>query len=210
MRNRWWLALAFFVLLFPLILIVLSKDGIEIGRYTDAPPSRDAVIVALLAGERLSPPPLLPPESFSTLEIEAIRPALKSASRDWSLLDDGFSQRLLHVFQRMRTHGYEMVLLEGYRPPERQEQLAGMGSGVTRARAFQSYHQYGLAADSAFLREGRIVISEKDPWAMRGYQLYGQEAAAMGLTWGGSWQMMDFGHVELRGVATTHHKPEGA
>ena len=58
--------------------------------------------------------------------------------------------------------------------PERQNRLAQMGTNVTNAAAFQSYHQFGLAADNAFLRDGKLVISEKDPWAMRGYQLYGR------------------------------------
>ena len=63
----------------------------------------------------------------------------------------------------------------------------------------QSYHQYGLAADSAFYRNGKLVISEKDPWAMRGYQLYGKTAQEVGLVWGGSWKSIkDLGHVELR------------
>jgi peptidoglycan L-alanyl-D-glutamate endopeptidase CwlK len=69
---------------------------------------------------------------------------------------------------------------------------------VTNAGAYQSYHQYGLAADSAFLREGKVVVSEKDPWAMRGYELFGETAERVGLTWGGRWKMMDFGHTELR------------
>ena len=76
--------------------------------------------------------------------------------------------------------------------------MAKAGGHVTNARAFQSWHQYGLAADCAFLREGKLVISEKDPWAMRGYQLYGEVAESLGLTWGGRWTMMDFGHIELR------------
>jgi peptidoglycan L-alanyl-D-glutamate endopeptidase CwlK len=33
---------------------------------------------------------------------------------------------------------------------------------------------------------------------LRGYQLYGQVAESVGLTWGGRWKMMDFGHTELR------------
>ena len=91
-----------------------------------------------------------------------------------------------------------MALLEGYRSPSRQDELAKAGSHVTNARAFQSWHQYGLAADCAFWRDGKLVISEKDPWAMRGYQLYGEVAESLGLTWGGRWKMMDFGHTELR------------
>jgi peptidoglycan L-alanyl-D-glutamate endopeptidase CwlK len=59
-----------------------------------------------------------------------------------------------------------------------------------------------LAADCAFLRDGKLVISEKDPWAMRGYELFGEVAEAAGLTWGGRWKMMDFGHTELRRPGT--------
>ena len=156
-------------------------------------------VLALLQGERLSPPAPLPPEIFTTREVELIRPQLVHASRDWTLLDPDFQQRLLMVYQIMKEqHGYEMVLIEGYRSPERQNELAAQGSHVTNARAYQSYHQFGLAADSAFLHQGKIVIDEKDPWAMKGYELYGETAEKLGLVWGGRWKMMDFGHVELR------------
>ena len=123
---------------------------------------------------------------------------LVDASRNWTQLQPEFSQRLLVVFKIMKEHGYDMALLEGYRSPERQNLLAGMGSNVTNARAFQSYHQFGLAADCAFWRDGKLIISEKDPWAMQGYKLYGEVAESVGLTWGGRWTMMDFGHTELR------------
>lgn len=196
--HRWWFLASLALILLPGLLLVIWRNEINVGTYAEVPRNSDAVISALLAGERLAPPLPLPPETFTTVEVESIRPALANASRDWSLFDDSFSQRLLRVFQRMREHGYEMALLEGYRSPERQNTLAAIGSNVTNARAFQSYHQFGLAADCAFIRNGRIVISEKDAWAMRGYELYGQEAEAMGLTWGGRWKMMDFGHVELR------------
>ncbi|WP_310567725.1 M15 family metallopeptidase [Hydrogenophaga sp.] len=161
---------------------------------------QDERIAALLAGERLTPPAPLPPEVFTTREVELARPMVRFASRDWALLDAEFAQRLLMVFRIMREqHGYEMVLIEGYRSPQRQEQLAAMGGHVTQAGAFRSYHQFGLAADSAFLRMGQVVISERDPWAMRGYELYGEVSASLGLTWGGGWKKLkDLGHVELR------------
>lgn len=156
-------------------------------------------VAELLRGERLIAPAPLPPAVFTTAEVTLVRPQLASANRNWDLLDPGFTQRLLMVFKVMRErYGYEMVLLEGYRSPERQNRLADAGGHVTNARAFQSWHQFGLAGDCAFLRNGKVVISEKDPWAMRGYELYGQVAEAAGMTWGGRWKMMDFGHVELR------------
>lgn len=155
-------------------------------------------IQALLEGEQLVPPEPLPPALFTAQDVVAERPLLISASRHWSELDYGFSQRLLNVFKIMKDqYGYEMAIIEGYRSPERQNKLAALGPQVTNAFAYQSYHQFGLAADCAFLRDGRLVISERDPWALRGYQLYGQVAEAMGLRWGGRWKLLDYGHVEL-------------
>ncbi|WP_186188544.1 M15 family metallopeptidase [Burkholderia gladioli] len=182
-------------------LIAIALRGRQLFQYDDTIRVPDEKIAALLQGEQLVPPPPLPPEVFATREVEQIRPALKDASRDWNLLDPDFRTRLLLVYKIMHEqYGYEMALLEGYRSPERQNRLAAIGSNVTNAAAYQSYHQFGLAADNAFLRDGKLVISEKDPWAMRGYQLYGQVAEQVGLTWGGRWKMMDLGHVE-------YHKP---
>ena len=157
-------------------------------------------VAALLHGELLVPPPPLPPEMFATQEVEHARPLIAHASRQWELLDEEFRHRMLVVFKVMReTHGYEMVLLEGYRSAQRQTELASLGPHVTHAGAFQSYHQFGLAADCAFIRNGRIVVSEADPWAARGYALYGEVARSVGLTWGGGWRTIkDLGHVELR------------
>jgi peptidoglycan LD-endopeptidase CwlK len=184
----------------PLVALMLrgyvSLDGFDHRLSRAANPQ----VAALLEGEQLVPPPLLPPELFTTREVGQARPMIRGASRQWELLDADFRQRLLVIFKLMRErHGYEMVLLEGYRSPERQSQLAALGPQVTRAGAFESWHQFGLAADCAFLRDGRIVVSERDPWAASGYALYGEVARSVGVTWGGSWRnLADYGHVELR------------
>lgn len=159
----------------------------------------DRQISALLRGEQLVPPVALPPEFFSTREVEQVRPDVIDASRNWELLDGEFTQRLLYVIKTMRErYGYELTLIEGYRSPGRQMRLAAQGPQVTQAGAYMSYHQYGLAADCAFVREGKLVISAQDPWVMRAYERYGEVAESAGLTWGGRWKMRDFGHVELR------------
>lgn len=197
------------LVMLPALVILLWR-----GVHTFDPLEPDALdpqshVAQLLRGEQLVPPPPLPPEVFTRAEVEEARPQLSTADRRWDLLDHDFQQRLLMVFKLMREeHGYEMVLLEGYRSPERQAMLQGLGPHVTNAAAFQSYHQYGLAADCAFLRNGRVVISEKDAWAQRGYELYGQMAERMGLRWGGRWQMLDLGHVELPRANTLGKKPE--
>ncbi|WP_426114711.1 M15 family metallopeptidase [Massilia sp. PWRC2] len=204
-RHRWLCAAAAVVVLVPTLLAIgLSHPGMLPG-FETSQAAPDAQIAALLEGEQLMPPAPLPPLAFTTAEVTLVRPMLVDASRNWQMLDAQFRQRLLLAFKIMKEkHGYEMALLEGYRSPARQNLLARMGSNVTNARAFQSWHQYGLAADCAFWRDGKLVISEKDPWAMRGYQLYGDVAEALGLTWGGRWTMMDFGHTELRVKGVMH------
>lgn len=189
---------ALVVLLSP-SLLVLGLRGPAIFDFGDDTRSTGRQIAVLLEGEQLVPPPPLPPEVFTTREVELLRPDVVHASRNWRQLEAAFVQRLLIVFKLMQQrHGYQMVLIEGYRSPERQAQLFGQGSHVTQARANMSYHQYGLAADSAFFRDGKLLISERDAWALRGYELYGQIAEQVGLTWGGRWKMRDLGHVELR------------
>lgn len=185
-------------------LLAISLRSQALFDFGDSGQGVDRQISILLQGEQLVPPPTLPPEVFTTREVELVRPGILHASRNWRLLDALFMQRLLVVFKLMKErHGYDMVLIEGYRTPERQAALLDQGSHVTQAGPNMSYHQFGLAADCAFLRDGKVVISERDPWAMRGYELYGEVAEQVGLTWGGRWKMLDFGHVELRrkGVA---------
>lgn len=181
----------------PMLALLLARPTLN--GFDSSTREVNTQVAGLLEGEQLVPPPALPPLVFTTAEVQLERPMLISASRDWAQLDAVYAQRLLMVFRIMKEkYGYDMALLEGYRSPERQNKLAALGSGVTNAAAFQSWHQYGLAADCAFLRDGKLVISERDPWAMRGYQLYGEVAESMGMTWGGRWKMMDFGHTELR------------
>jgi peptidoglycan L-alanyl-D-glutamate endopeptidase CwlK len=214
LRRRWPIcaAGAALVCLPPLAALLLAEKPMLSG----FEPSTRAVntqVADLLQGEQLVPPPPLPPAVFTTAEAAQARPLLATASRDWAMLDADYTQRLLAVFRILKErHGYDMAILEGYRSAARQDALAALGPGVTNARAFQSWHQYGLAADCAFVRDGRLVISERDPWALRGYQLYGQVAESVGLTWGGRWKMMDLGHTELRrpGVMPRPTSPSSA
>jgi peptidoglycan L-alanyl-D-glutamate endopeptidase CwlK len=201
------------LLALPPLLALMSARSTRLPGFEESPREVNEQVASLLEGEQLVPPPALPPLAFASEEVQKERPMIVSASRDWALLNAAYQQRLLHVFRIMKEqHGYEMAILEGYRSPQRQSMLAQMGPNVTNAAAFQSWHQYGLAADCAFVRNGRVVISEKDPWAMRGYQLYGQVAESLGLTWGGRWKMMDFGHTELRlpGVMKRRQTNSGA
>jgi len=198
-EHKWAAIAALFIMLLPAGVAWMASSRTMVGGFDAPVREANQQVSELLLGEQLVPPAPLPPVLFMTPEVEIVRPGLVSASRDWALLDKDYSQRLLQAFRIMKErHGYDMAILEGYRSPERQDALAAQGSNVTNAKAFQSWHQYGLAADCAFLRDGKLVISERDPWAMRGYQLFGEVAESLGLIWGGRWKMMDFGHTELR------------
>lgn len=199
-RMRPWMWAALALLTLPPLLVVLSGWRLRLSLPEQTPGTQDERLAALLAGEQLVPPPPLPPEVFARAQAEGLALEIVSADRRWELLDAGFRQRLLVVYRAMREQGYEMVLLEGYRSPERQAMLQRQGPQVTQAGPMQSYHQHGLAADSAFLRDGRLVISESDPWALQGYELFGRESERYGLRWGGRWRMRDYGHVELAGA----------
>lgn len=201
LRHRLSLILSLAILAAPPLIALSLRGAHKIFTFADTTDLSYSHMDALLHGEQLVPPPAPPPEVFTTREVEQIRPQIRDASRDWDLLDADFRTRLLLVYKLMnQRYGYQMVLLEGYRSPERQAKLAASGGHVTQAGANRSYHQYGLAADNAFLRDGKIVISQNDPWAMQGYELYGKTAAEVGLVWGGNWSFRDYGHVE-------YHKP---
>lgn len=122
----------------------------------------------------------------------------KGINTSFQYLNHQYAEKLKSVIKIMKEkHGYDMVIVEGY-SPERQTVLFEKVEKVTQSKSLQSYHQYGLAADCAFLKNGRMVMSETDPWVMKGYKLFGQLAEAEGLTWGGKWTFKDYGHTELR------------
>lgn len=213
LARHWLLIVAILVILaLPATLVLVLHQHVMLQGYdmTQSADQDTAQLVAgLLRGEQLVPPPPLPPAVFVTPEVERIRPELGGASRKWDQLNADFRQRLLVIFKIMRErYGYDMALLEGYRSPQRQAQLAAQGSSVTQAGPFQSYHQYGLAADCAFYRNGKLVIADDTDWARRGYQLYGKVATSAGLVWGGNWKSLrDLGHVELHlpGMGPKYH-----
>lgn len=220
--QQWWILIAGSILFISILMFSLTRPvsaSMSEARYLQ---KVDPQIYALLEGQILTPPeevdealilealqedqyahqPVISAQRFNS-NIQDIHlnhsQDLNQADRKWHKMNPRFKQRLLMVFKIMQEqYGYELILLEGYRSPERQNSLA-TNSNITRAKGFQSYHQFGLAADIAFKRHGKVVISERDPWAMRGYQLYGQIAESVGLTWGGRWKsIQDYGHTEYR------------
>ena len=72
------------------------------------------------------------------------------------LLHPSFRERIAHVYKSLEDESIPLALYEGVRTPWRQAELyargrtTGGGKIVTRAKAWQSFHQYGLAVDFVF------------------------------------------------------------
>ncbi|MGY0559715.1 M15 family metallopeptidase [Luteimonas sp. A277] len=198
-RHRVVLVVAALVLCVPPVLILVLRQQVVLEGFAgeDLSVSRSTIAV-LMRGERLVPPPAPPPEVFTTAEAQRAMPEIATADRRWERLDPDLQQRVLAIYRVLaQEHGIRMVLVQGYRSPERQAELYREGR-VTRAGAWQSCHQYGLALDSAPMRDGKLQWDMGDPWTKRAYFLYGELAEEAGLVWGGSWSWGDFGHVEMR------------
>ena len=197
-RHRAVLAVAVVLVCVPPLLILVFRQQVVLERFEgqDLSVSRSTVAV-LLRGERLVPPPPPPPEVFTTAEVRRKMPEIVTADRRWERVDPDLQQRVLAIYRVMaQQHGIRMVLVEGYRSPERQAELFREGR-ATQAAAGQSCHQYGLALDSAPMRDGRLQWDMEDPWTRKAYFLYGELAQEAGLVWGGNWRMGDFVHVEM-------------
>ena len=85
-------------------------------------------------------------------------------SRDTSLLHPVFLDRLETVLAKSDEKGYHFAVFEAWRSPERQRYLYAKRPRVTRAKPWQSIHQYGLAADIVWCENGRWSWSHKHPW----------------------------------------------
>lgn len=97
--------------------------------------------------------------------------------------------------------GHPMLLTDGYRTAKEQADLYAIGRSkpgkvVTHKNGTTnpSIHQSGKAADLTFLHDGKPCWCDQHPW-----QLYGELAKVLGLTWGGSWKgLVDKPHIELK------------
>ena len=110
-------------------------------------------------------------------------------------LDPEFAKKLIHFEASLAKQGIKVVLTWGYRSIEVQNQLyakgrTAPGSIVTNAYGGYSWHNYGLAADYAFIIDGKVTW--KGPW-----EVFGKIARLCGLEWGGGWKtLVDRPHVQ--------------
>lgn len=215
--QQWWILIAGFFLILSILIFVITRPVDTIHTEASYLKNVDPQVYALLNGEMLTPPPEVDDQLVDAAIVQAMQiekgyqntnahvtfdsftTGKTLIDRKWEHMNPRFKQRLLMVFKIMKErYNYELVLLEGYRSPERQSMLSN-NMNTTRAKAYQSYHQFGLAADIAFKKDGKVLISERDPWTWQAYQAYGEVAESVGLTWGGRWKNLhDYGHTEYR------------
>lgn len=137
---------------------------------------------------------ITPPATGTTLPPA---PPVEARDRSVSKLHPIVRQNIIDVVAQANQEGLPFQIFEAFRTPERQRWLYAQGrtaSGkiVTKAQAWQSMHQYGLAAD--------LVLFVNGQWSWSGpgssWQRMHEIAKAHGL----QWLSFEAPHVELAGA----------
>lgn len=68
------------------------------------------------------------------------------------------------MMETLKSEGLSFRLFEGYRTPERQNDLILRSPPTTRARAWTSSHQYGLAVDMVGWEDEKWSWDLRLPW----------------------------------------------
>ncbi|MHB1002028.1 MAG: M15 family metallopeptidase [Armatimonadota bacterium] len=110
-------------------------------------------------------------------------------------LDPIFAKKLSIFEKTLAEHGIKVIMTWGYRSIEAQNRLyakgrTALGSIVTNAKGGYSWHNFGRAADYAFIIDGKVTWN--GPW-----DEFGRIAKQCGLEWGGAWKRFkDRPHVQ--------------
>lgn len=123
--------------------------------------------------------------------------------------------------RRCGARGVAVLILETYRSPERQEELyqhgrTAPGPIVTRARAWESAHQFRIAVDAVPVgelgadgkpaldwtpfdgprRELKFRGTLELEWLERPWRIMAEESAICGLSWSGRWRFVEYCHFQ--------------
>lgn len=111
------------------------------------------------------------------------------------------ARRVTFLIQALADKGYTIEVVQGLRTFAEQDQLYKQGRTkpgqiVTRAKGGQSNHNYGLAVDLCPFVNGKPQWNDNP-----GFFRIGEEAAKLGLEWGGGWKkFLDKPHVQMPGL----------
>ena len=125
---------------------------------------------------------------------------------DTAQLYPPFLAKLRAVLEEAQATQRSYWVVEGFRSYGRSEELYAQGRTtpgpiVTRARAGQSAHNFGIAAD--LVLDGYIDRAGLQPdYRPASYDILGHLAPKHGLVWGGSWTFKDLPHVQWPGYVT--------
>ncbi|SDO49144.1 M15 family metallopeptidase [Alkalicoccus daliensis] len=111
------------------------------------------------------------------------------------------------LLARAAARNIDVVITEGYRSHERQDDLYAQGrtSGgdiVTHAAGGESYHNYGLALDYALQAEDGSLIWDVDTdfngSGTPDWLEVAEIAKDLGFEWGGDWtNFLDYPHIQM-------------
>ncbi len=123
------------------------------------------------------------------------------------------------LLQRAEEKGIEVIITEGFRTLERQDELYEQGRTtegdiVTYAQGGESYHNYGLAIDFALInQDGNITWNtsydgnnnEKSDWVE-----VAEIGKDLGFEWGGDWnRFKDYPHLQMDFGLSIHELQNG-
>lgn len=117
------------------------------------------------------------------------------ASRRIEDLHAVFQPLVRKFLSACKAAGHDVIITCGYRSMAEQDELYAQGrtrpgKRVTNARGGQSWHNYGLAVDVVFLRDGKADWN--GPW-----EEIGRIGELLGLIWGGRFKSLpDRPHFE--------------
>lgn len=118
-------------------------------------------------------------------------------SRDINLLHPILKAKCQELVNKCAEHGFLIKVISTYRNAEYQNSLK---KGTTKATAYNSYHQWGLAFDIAvFNPDGKTILNNWNPKKGDNWFKAGEIGKELGIEWGGDWtSIKDYGHFQIK------------
>lgn len=123
---------------------------------------------------------------------------------DKSKLYPVFLELIKTLLINCEKRGHTFFAISGYRSPEEQSKLYSQGRTlagkiVTNAKAFESFHNFGLAVDLCHDLDHNKETGLQPDWNMAPYKILQEEANKLGLTSGLDFKTFPEGpHVQFK------------
>ena len=137
------------------------------------------------------------PKETPEVVLPTLDPNIPFGSEELRMVHPILAGKVVNIIHAAELEGYNLTVTQGLRTFLEQDKLFKKRPRVTKARGGQSYHNYGVAVDLAFVVGGKIS------WDERLYRNIGRWASRVGLEWGGHWKFVDYPHVQLNSLPAT-------